>query len=115
MLANFFSTIAHGPSSSSRGTARSLDDVHQEATHAELNEYLETLAELFPEADVEDIRERLLKSSVESRLFLVTESLLIIPSKGARSNANPKLVAAEKFRSRQYQAAVKNLLYVPTF
>jgi len=114
MLSNFFSSIAHASSSSSsRGTSgASADNVDTDATHAELNEYLEILAQVFPEADIEDIRERLLKSSVESRLHLVTESLLIIPSKGARPNSKARLEPAEKFRSWQYQTAVKNLLYV---
>ena len=110
MFSSFFSSIAHA-SSSSRGTSGApANDIDKDA---ELNEYLEILAQVFPEADVDDIRERLLKSSAESRLYLVTESLLIIPSKGARPNAKARLEPTEKFRSQQYQTAVKNLLYVP--
>ncbi|RPB24619.1 hypothetical protein L211DRAFT_178951 [Terfezia boudieri ATCC MYA-4762] len=107
MFSNFFSSIAHASSSSSSpGTSGApADDVG-----TELNEYLEILAQVFPEADVDDIRDRLLKSSDESRLYLVTESLLIIPSKGARPNARASLEPAEKFRSQKYQTAVKKLL-----
>lgn len=113
MFLNFFSSIAHASSSSSQNTSDApADDVDKDVAHAKLNEHLEILAQVFPEADVEDIRERLLKSSVESRLYLVTESLLTVLSKGARPNPKAELEPAEKFRTRQYQAAVKNLLYV---
>lgn len=104
MLASFLSTI-----SLSRGSFQQTDP---DASHTELNEYLQTLVELFPEADVEDIRERLIQSSAESRLFLVTESLLIIPSKGNCPTGKPKIDPADMFRSRGYQDAVRTLLYV---
>lgn len=107
MLSNFLSNI-----SLSRGG--SLKQADSDASHTELNGYLQILVELFPEADVEDIRERLMQSSVESRLFLVTESLLIIPSKGNRPTGQPKLDPADMFRSRDYQNAVRTLLYVNT-
>lgn len=110
MFSNFLSSVAHASSSSSRGTSGAPADVDKDATYAKLNEYLEILARVFPEADVDDIRERLLKSSAESRLYLVTESLLIIPSKGARPNPKARLEPAEMFRPQQYQTAVKGLL-----
>lgn len=112
MLANFFSSIASASTSTITGSPAVPSNVNSDATLAELNEYLDILCELFPEADVEDVRGRLLKSSRESRLYLVSESLLKIPSRGARRNAQQRVDAAEKFRSRHYQMAARNLLYV---
>ena len=103
MLSNLLSSI-----SLSRCSSQHDPDV----SHIALNEYLEILVELFPDADIEDIRERLIQSSAESRLFLVTESLLIIPSKGNRPTGQPNLDPSNMFRSRQYQNAVSTLLYV---
>ncbi|KAF8464042.1 hypothetical protein BDZ91DRAFT_730620 [Kalaharituber pfeilii] len=112
MLARIFPAACpafpHGSGNSL--TPAVADDRESDTAHTELNHFLETLCELFPEADLEDLRERLLNSSRESRLYLVTESLLKIPSRGTRRNVGQSISNMDRFRSRQYKEAVKSLL-----
>ncbi|KAI5783887.1 hypothetical protein DFH27DRAFT_596467 [Peziza echinospora] len=109
MFASFIRTIALASSSGS-SSATPFAPAPDDVSYTELNEYLELLCEVFPEADVDEVRERLRNSSPESRLHLVTETLLKNPARGARRNAAQNVAAADKFRSVEYQRAARGLL-----
>ena len=113
MFASFIKSIALASSSGS-SSATPFSPAPDDVSYTELNEYLELLCEVFPEADVDEVRERLRNSSPESRLHLVTETLLKNPARGARRNAAQKVAVADKFRSVEYQRTARGLLYAYT-
>ena len=101
----------------SKSAARSGDEEHDERNEGEpeskttLNQSLETLYEVFPGGDIEEIRRLLATTSEESRLYVVTEMLLKkrTASSSAR-HARAKLEPWERFRTEEYQNAVKKAL-----
>lgn len=89
------------------------DSAAQHAQVALLNQSLETLHEVFPGRDVDEIRRLLASAPDESRLYVATEMLL---KRGCRVPASarvPPLEPWEKFRSTKYRDAVKKALYAP--
>ncbi|KAF8243320.1 hypothetical protein K440DRAFT_664172 [Wilcoxina mikolae CBS 423.85] len=82
-----------------------------EAKVAFLNQSLQTLHEVFPGGDIEEIRRLLTTTSEESRLYVVTEMLLKSGSRIPTGTRAQQLEPWEKFRSNEYQRAVKNALY----
>lgn len=88
----------------------------------ELNFALEVLVEVFPDVEIEGLREMLVNVSPESRVELVAEGLLKRKGKvgrsrdlGGREKGKGRMVAAvereEMFRSEGYKKAVKQVLY----
>ena len=78
--------------------------------------HIETLHQVFPRGDVEEMRRLLANTSEESRLYVVTE-ILLKSRHGNSSDAPvptspPPLEPWEKFRSEEYKYAVKKLLFV---
>jgi hypothetical protein len=87
--------------------------IQDEAKTAFLNQSLDTLHEVFPGGDVEEMRRLLSTTSEESRLYVVTEILLKSRSSSSSSSApRPGVTLApwEKFRTDEYQTAVKKAL-----
>jgi hypothetical protein len=86
--------------------------IQDEAKTAFLNQSLDTLHEVFPGGDVEEMRRLLSTTSEESRLYVVTEILLKSSSRSSSSAPRPGVALApwEKFRTDEYQAAVKKAL-----
>jgi len=81
-----------------------------------LNRSLETLCEVFPGNDIDEIRRLLATTEEESRLYVVTEMLLKHRTASSSSsavavrNGKAKLQPWEKFRTDEYQNAVKKAL-----
>jgi hypothetical protein len=114
----------------SKSASRSDDDEEHSATAAErerdqaepeprttcLNQSLETLCEVFPGGDIEEIRRLLATTEEESRLYVVTEMLLKQRTASSSSSAvavrhgKVKLQPWEKFRTDEYQNTVKKAL-----
>ena len=83
-----------------------------EAEIALLNNYLETLLEVFPGDDVGELRRLLATSSEESRLYVVTDILLKNSKSRTARTRTGRLEAWEKFRSEDYRRAVRRHLYI---
>jgi hypothetical protein len=81
-----------------------------EAKAAFLNQSLQTLHEVFPGGDIEEIRRLLTTTSEESRLYIVTEIMLKNGSRIPTGARTQQLKPWEKFRSNEYQKAVKKAL-----
>ncbi|KAI5845383.1 hypothetical protein BZA05DRAFT_476551 [Tricharina praecox] len=85
-----------------------------QTTH--LNRSLETLCEVFPGGDIEDIRRLLATTEEESRLYVVTEMLLkkrtvsSAADTARRGNGKTRLQPWEKFRTEAYRGAVQKAL-----
>ncbi|KAI9859951.1 MAG: hypothetical protein M1824_003539 [Vezdaea acicularis] len=120
--------------SASHGT-RSCEDIGDDADleFRTLNESLEMLVAVFPDVQIEVFREMLSTFDKESRLYVITETLLKQKSKWvqgrlrvrekeaerteSRSNGSPEehcsqllVPLEERFRSRSYKAAVNDVL-----
>jgi hypothetical protein len=95
---------------SGRGPPSYGDAAADEARVASLNQALDTLNELFPNVDVDEFRRMLTTFSEESRLHVITETLLK-RSKDGRVRAWRPVEPWEKFRSEAYTTAAKYLLY----
>ncbi|KAI0997283.1 hypothetical protein K3495_g10903 [Podosphaera aphanis] len=102
--------------------AHTSDMDSEEPDLRELNDSLMTLAAIFPDVQIEVFREMLSSFDKESRLAVVTESLLKHKLKWLKgryrvANSEPLLNSRElvpneeKFRSVRYKTAVKNLTY----
>lgn len=80
-----------------------------------MNEALKCLNEIFPDVEVDVLREMLTSFSEESRIQLVADALLRKDCKeaqGRRKRARlRKLETWEMFRGEDYKAAVKATLY----
>ncbi|KAI9678304.1 MAG: hypothetical protein M1817_006250 [Caeruleum heppii] len=88
-----------------------------------LNESLAALVAVFPDLQVEVLREMLATFAEESRLEVVTEALLkhkakwtrgrwrILPATSPAERRGEVLSLVEKFRTEDYKEAVKSLLY----
>lgn len=105
-----------GPSSPSQGngsttaTATAAAVAADESRVVSLNKALDTLNEVFPNVDVDEFRHMLSTFSEESRLHVITESLLKRSGEG-RVRPRRTVEAWEKFRSKTYIMAAKSLLY----
>jgi hypothetical protein len=101
------------PSGSSAAVSRqaaAADAV--DAATASLNHCLDVLYEVFPNGDVDYFRQLLSSTSEESRLYVVAE-ILLKGKKGPARRATrdaPKLEPWQKFRSMEYQQAVRTAL-----
>lgn len=93
------------------GDATTTDDVHDPVAAA-LNESLEILHDVFPTGDVDNFRQLLSTTSEESRLYVVTEILLKSKKDSGRrpTRAGTQLEPWQKFRSTEYQQAVRTAL-----
>lgn len=75
----------------------------------ELNQYLLTLVEIYPEHDVHLLRQSLSAASKDSRLQYVANLMAALPSAVIYRQHIDKW---ERFRTPQYQDAVRTMLYV---
>lgn len=98
-------------SPSSDAAPPSADSAALQAKVAFLNQSLETLHEVFPGRDVDEIRRLLASAPDESRLYVITEMLLKSGCRVPTSTRVPPLEPWEKFRSAEYKNAVKKTLY----
>lgn len=99
------------PSSPNPSVATITTSTADDPATAALNECLEILYEVFPNGDVDNFRQLLLTTSEESRLYVAAEIVLKSKRDGARIiRGGRKLESWQKFRSTEYQEAVRTAL-----
>lgn len=91
-------------------TAATASSIAESAKVAFLNQSLETLLEVFPGGDVEEVRRLLQTSGEESRIYVVTEMLLKSGGRVGKDAETRELEDWEKFRTEEYKEAVRRVL-----
>ena len=107
-------SLSHSFPSSSLALPTQHDDTVEQVSLAQMNSFLQILAEMFPAHQICLLRALLLDASPESRLFMAANALIENKERYAeRATRLPsgQLEDWEKFRSTEYRVAVEKVLY----